>query len=179
MWLKRGGRKWRFLCSTVLQNDDLLLLLLGVTCVLVRRGMNLAALQSGLKEYAEKQRRWSNVLYMEPLGGTLLKMSEFGRNGLWIVLAWTAMATIYMTTILFVLQTSWYISLPSAVAFAYIEEYRPSPTPQTKRWCGRNTYRCVFDDNENAVVWTWPKGMEISKILGWIFSDKFEINYFC
>ena len=43
----------------------LLLLLLGVTCVLVRRGMNLAALQSGLKEYAEKQRRWSNVLYME------------------------------------------------------------------------------------------------------------------
>ena len=57
MWLKRGGRKWRFLCSTVLQNDDLLLLLLGVTCVLVRRGMNLAALQSGLKEYAEKQRR--------------------------------------------------------------------------------------------------------------------------
>ncbi|CAH3174463.1 unnamed protein product [Porites lobata] len=30
---------------------------LGVTCVLVRRGMNLAALQSGLKEYAEKQRR--------------------------------------------------------------------------------------------------------------------------
>ena len=57
MWLKRGGRKWRFLYSTVLQNDVLLLLLLGVTCVLVRRGMNLAALQSGLKEYAEKQRR--------------------------------------------------------------------------------------------------------------------------
>ena len=49
--------------------------------------------------------------------------------------------------------------------FAYIEEYRPF-SPRTKRWCGRDIYRCVFHDNENALVWTGPKGMEISKILG-------------
>ena len=48
-----GGSSVR-LCYKMM---TLLLLLLGVTCVLVRRGMNLAALQSGLKEYAEKQRR--------------------------------------------------------------------------------------------------------------------------
>ena len=66
---------------------------------------------------------------MEPLGvrGTLLKMNEFGRNGLWGVSAWTAMATINMTTILFVLQT--FLVHFAAVAFAYIEEYRRSHPP--------------------------------------------------
>ena len=108
---------------------------------------------------------------MEPLGvrGTLLKMNEFGRNGLWGVSAWTAMATINMTTILFVLQT--FLVHFAAVAFAYIEEYRrshppPPHLPPDKTVVWTRIYRCVFDDSENALVWTGPKGMEISKILG-------------
>ena len=40
---------------------------------------------------------------MEPLGvrGTLLKMNEFGRNGLWGVSAWTAMAIDYSRGVIF------------------------------------------------------------------------------
>ena len=53
----------------------------------------------------------------------------------------------------------------AAVAFSYIEEYSPPP-PLDKTVVWTPIYRYVFDDNENALVWTGPKGMEISKILG-------------
>ena len=48
--------------------------------------------------------------------------------------------------------------------FAYIEEYPPPPLDKTVVWTP--IYRYVFNDNENALVWTGPKGMEISKMLG-------------
>lgn len=42
----------------------------------------------------------------------------------------------------------------------------PPPLPPDKTVVWTRIYRCVFDDSENALVWTGPKGMEITKILG-------------